>query len=130
MFTSLWMIRWVDKPTKFKYNCSNSLDVPHIIESKNSVSVIVVLAFASNGNMMPPQFIKIDKKNTDKYNKFLQIVMLPWIKNSYNPEHAMFIEDFASTYGPKQLKNIWRMNCNFCSESIWPSKSFDLNFCN
>ena len=45
----------------------NSLEVSHIMKSKNSPSVMVFSKFASNEKVIPPHFIKANLKiNTPK----------------------------------------------------------------
>ena len=100
-------------------NCRNSKiiaynpsDVPPVVQSKHPASVVVFVAVASDGKVMPVHFIEACLRiNTEKYLKILKEVLIPWIKN-YNPKKVIFTYDSVPAHGSKKVQTFLRPSCH------------------
>ena len=80
-----------------------------VMQSKNPASVMVFVAVASDGRVMPPHFIKAGLKiNTAEYLNILNDVLLPWIYRYYDATKVMLVQD--SAHGAKQVQTYLKKN--------------------
>ena len=115
----------------FKVIALNPSEIPSIMQSKNPAYIMVFGDIASDGNVIPPHFIKVGLKiNTVQYMKILKRVVLAWIIENYNPKHVMFVQDSAPAYGAKTVREFLKKQLPlFVQKDVWPSSSLDLNPC-
>ena len=99
----------------------NPSDVPPVVQSKHPASVVVFVAVASDGKVMPVHFIVhfIETKssdtlqyclrvNTEEYLKILKEVLISWIKKNDDPKKVIFTYDFVPAHGSKKVQTFLR----------------------
>ena len=106
-------------------------EVPPVMQSINSASVMFFAAVANDGKVMLPHFIEAGLKiNTAEYLKILKDVLMPYIRRNYDPFKVMLVEDSAPAHGAKKVQGFLKENLPLMvSKNIWPSSSPDLNVC-
>ena len=88
----------------FKIIAYNPSDVPPVVQSKHPASVVVFVAVASDGKVMPVYFIEACLRvNTEEYLKILKEVLIAWIKN-YDPKKVIFTYDSAPLMGQRKCR--------------------------
>ena len=65
-----------------------------------------------------------------KYMKFLEEVLLTWIRKNYDSMKAMFINDSAPAHGSKRMQTHLKRGLPlFAHQKVWPPGSPELNPC-
>ena len=115
----------------FRVIALNPSEVLPIMQSKNPASIMVFGAIASDGNIIPPHFIKVGLKiNTVQYMKILERVVLAWIIENYDPKHVLFVQDSAPAHEPKTVREFLKKQLPlFVQKNVLPSSSSTLNLC-
>ena len=73
---------------------------------------------------MPPHFIEF------RHSKFLTDVLLPWIRENYNLNKIMLVQDSAPAQVAKKVQTYLKENLpTYVPKDICPSSSPDLNVC-
>ncbi|QQP39333.1 Transposable element tcb2 transposase, partial [Caligus rogercresseyi] len=103
--------------------------VPPVLKTKNPASVMVFVAVASNGSIMPPQFVETDLKiNTVEYVHILEEVLFPWMDEKFCLDNVVLIQDSAPYHGSKTTQTLLaRKVPNFVKAQNWPSNNPDLS---
>ena len=109
----------------------NPSEVPSFMQSTNPASVMVFGGIASDGNVMPPHFIKVGLKiNTVQYMKIFERIVLPWIIENYDSKHVMFVQESEPAHGAKTVQEFLKKQLLlFVPKDVWPYSSPHLNPC-
>ena len=83
----------------------NPSDVPPAVQSKHPASMVVFVAVASDGKVMPVHFIEAYLRvNTEEYLKILKEVLISWIKKNDDPKKVIFTCDSAPLMGQRKCR--------------------------
>ena len=78
-------------------------DVAPVMKGKNPVSVMVFGAVASDGRMMPPNFIPAGVMiDTAEYLTILEESLIPWMMKYYDLNKVTLVQDSATAHASQR----------------------------
>ena len=108
---------------------TNNRDVPRLMKTKFSATVMVFGVVSSEGHIKPPHIFEVDLKvNTKVYLDVLKSVVISWCNQVAGGRPWVWQQDSAPAYKSKETQAWLQKECSdFVSFSHWPPSSPDLN---
>ena len=104
---------------------TNNRDVPRVMKTKFSATVMVFGVVSSEGHIMPPHIFEIGLKvNTKVYLDVLKSVVIPWCNQVAGGRPWVWQQDSAPAHKSKETQAWLQKECyDFVPFSHWPSSS-------
>ena len=108
---------------------TNNRDVPRVMKTKFSATVMVFGVVWSEGHIMPPHIFEVGLKvNTKVYLDVLKSVVIPWCNQVVGGRPWLWQQDSTPAHKSKQTQAWLQKECyDFVHFSHWPPSFPDLN---
>ena len=100
----------------------NNRDVPRVMKTKFSATVMVFGVLSSEGHIMPPHIFEVGLKvNIKVYLDVLKTVVIPWCNQVAGYRHWLWQQDSAPAHKSKKTQARLQKECyDFIPFSHWP----------